>query len=188
MPYPTAHPMVMQRTQAVLELQPLYLDTETTGTGQTDRIIQIAIVDMNGEPLFQSLVNPGVPIPAESSAVNGITDEMVADAPCFEDIASDVFDRLNGRLFIAHNAAPRIVPNGGSSIFFHIWRSGGGRASSGCTTMSEPALKEMIAWIDPTALPVYVLLPESEYQRLRGPWGLPSMTSEPSRILAYSAS
>ena len=45
MPYPIAHPTVIQRAQAVLELQPIYLDTETTGTGQTDRIIQVGIVD-----------------------------------------------------------------------------------------------------------------------------------------------
>lgn len=104
MPYPTAHPMVMQRTQAVLELQPLYLDTETTGTGQTDRIIQIAIVDMNGEPLFQSLVNPGVPIPAESSAVNGITDEMVREAPAWREVSPSVDAILRGRVIGIYNA------------------------------------------------------------------------------------
>ena len=60
MPYPIAHPTVIQRAQAVLELQPIFLDTETTGTGQTDRIIQIGIVDAQGETLFQSLVNPGM--------------------------------------------------------------------------------------------------------------------------------
>ena len=49
MPYPIAHPTVIQRAQAVLDLQPIYLDTETTGTGQTDRIIQIGIVDTHGE-------------------------------------------------------------------------------------------------------------------------------------------
>jgi len=104
MPYPIAHPMVMQRAQAVLELQPIYLDTETTGTGQTDRIIQIGIVDTSGETLFQSLVNPGMPIPAESSAVNGITDEMVKDAPPWTKIWSDVEAILKGRVIGIYNA------------------------------------------------------------------------------------
>ena len=104
MPYPIAHPMVIQRAQAVLELQPIYLDTETTGTGQTDRISQIGIVDTHGEPLFQSLVNPGMPIPAESSAVNGITDEMVRDAPVWSQLWPDVQAILKGRVIGIYNA------------------------------------------------------------------------------------
>lgn len=104
MPYPIAHPNVLQRAQAVLKLQPIFLDTETTGTGQTDRIIQIGIVDTQGETLFQSLVNPGTPIPAESSAVNGITDEMVKDAPVWTQIWPDVETILKGRVIGIYNA------------------------------------------------------------------------------------
>ena len=77
------------------------------------------------------------------------------------------------KLFILHNAPPRVVPGGGSSIFFHIWRAGGAKASSGCTTLPEGALRELIRWVDPSQLPVYALLPEAEYRRLRGDWGLP---------------
>jgi L,D-peptidoglycan transpeptidase YkuD (ErfK/YbiS/YcfS/YnhG family) len=77
------------------------------------------------------------------------------------------------KLFILHNAPPHAVPGGGSSIFFHIWRGGGTRATSGCTTMLETRLREMIRWLDPRRLPVYILLPRSEYERLRGPWELP---------------
>ncbi len=76
------------------------------------------------------------------------------------------------KLFILHNS-PRVVANGGSSIFFHIWRGGGTKATSGCTTMAEPMLRELIRWFDPTRLPVYVLLPRAEYAKYRGPWGLP---------------
>ncbi|HPR34346.1 MAG TPA: 3'-5' exonuclease [Anaerolineaceae bacterium] len=104
MPYPIAHPNVLQRAKAVLELQPIFLDTETTGTGQTDRIIQIGIVDTQGETLFQSLVNPGMPIPAESSAVNGITDDMVKEAPVWTQIWTDVEATLRGRVIGIYNA------------------------------------------------------------------------------------
>ena len=96
--------MVIQRAKAVLELQPIFLDTETTGTGQTDRIIQIGIVDTQGETLFQSLVNPGMPIPAESSAVNGITDDMVKEAPVWTQIWTDVEATLRGRVIGIYNA------------------------------------------------------------------------------------
>ncbi len=77
------------------------------------------------------------------------------------------------KLFIAHNAPPKPVPGAGSAIFFHIWRDGGGRATHGCTAMSEPRLKQLIAWINPGASPVSILLPEADYHRLRAPWKLP---------------
>ena len=79
--YPVANPSIHQRAREVLALQPLFLDTETTGTGPGDLIIEVGIVDAQGNELFNSLVNPGIPIPAESSAVNGITNADVADEP-----------------------------------------------------------------------------------------------------------
>ncbi|MDF1740415.1 MAG: L,D-transpeptidase family protein [Verrucomicrobiales bacterium] len=77
------------------------------------------------------------------------------------------------KLFIAHNAYPNITPGGGSSIFFHIWRNGGGSATFGCTTMAESNLKNLIATVEPAKRPVYVLLPKAEYEQYRGPWKLP---------------
>lgn len=77
------------------------------------------------------------------------------------------------KLFIAHNAPPRIIPNAGSSIFFHIWRAGGTKPTAGCTTMAEDQLKSLIARIDPTRSPLYILLPKAEYQTLRPSWKLP---------------
>jgi L,D-peptidoglycan transpeptidase YkuD (ErfK/YbiS/YcfS/YnhG family) len=77
------------------------------------------------------------------------------------------------KLFIAHNAPPKPVPGAGSSIFFHIWRDGGGRVTAGCTSMDEARLKNLIAWLDPDRKPVYVLLPKTEYDLFRGPWKLP---------------
>jgi len=104
MPYPIAHPKVIQRARAVLELQPVFLDTETTGTGQIDRIIQVGIVNAQGETLFESLVNPGMLIPSESSAVNGITNEMVLNAPVWTQIWPDVEAVLKGRVIGIYNA------------------------------------------------------------------------------------
>ncbi len=77
------------------------------------------------------------------------------------------------KLFIAHNAPPKVVPHGGSSIFFHIWRRDGAAATAGCTTMHEERLRWLIARIDPTRRPLYVLLPASEYNRLKPVWNLP---------------
>ena len=77
------------------------------------------------------------------------------------------------KLFIAHNAPPNVVPNGGSSIFFHIWRDNGGRATAGCTSMAENKLRSFVARIDPARHPLYVLLPKAEYEKLRVSWKLP---------------
>jgi DNA polymerase III subunit epsilon len=67
-----------------------FFDLETTGTRiGRDRIVQIGIVRLhaNGErERYQTLVNPGIPIPEEATAVHGITDADVADAPSLEDV------------------------------------------------------------------------------------------------------
>ena len=77
------------------------------------------------------------------------------------------------KLFIAHNAPPKAVPNAGSSIFFHIWRGGGSRPTAGCTSMDEAKLRMLIAHIDPTRRPLYILLPKAEYEKYRIAWKLP---------------
>jgi DNA polymerase-3 subunit epsilon len=75
-------------------------DLETTGVhiGQ-DRIVQIAVVRLmpdGARTSWQSLVNPGMHIPAEASAVHGITDGDVADAPGLADVASEILEQLEG--------------------------------------------------------------------------------------------
>jgi L,D-peptidoglycan transpeptidase YkuD (ErfK/YbiS/YcfS/YnhG family) len=77
------------------------------------------------------------------------------------------------KLFIAHNAPPKVVPGAGSSIFFHIWRADGGKPTSGCTSMNEERLRWLIARLDPARKPVYVLLPKDSYASLRASWKLP---------------
>lgn len=80
------------------------------------------------------------------------------------------------KLFIKHNAATRLkpaTPNAGSSIFFHIWRNAGKASTFGCTTLPEPALRRLISKLKPSKSPLYVLLPQNEYNRLRPLWKLP---------------
>jgi len=77
------------------------------------------------------------------------------------------------KLFIAHNAPPKVIPGAGSSIFFHIWRRDGAAPTAGCTTMEKPKLQWLISQIDPKKNPTYVLLPKAEYEKYKGPWKLP---------------
>ncbi len=75
-------------------------DLETTGVQVAkDRIVEISILKVNPDGSRESktwLVNPGMPIPPETSAIHGITDEKVKDAPTFKEIASKVMDLIAG--------------------------------------------------------------------------------------------
>src|SRR5690348_8119338 len=84
-----------------------FVDLETTGaTATRDRITEIGIIEVDDDGVRQwsQLVNPETPIPAFIQSLTGITNDMVQDAPTFDTMAQDVFERLSGRIFIAHNA------------------------------------------------------------------------------------
>ena len=84
-----------------------FVDLETTGaTATADRITEIGIieVDADGVREWSTLVNPGVPISSFIESLTGISSAMVASAPAFTEVANEVLARLDGRLFIAHNA------------------------------------------------------------------------------------
>ena len=68
--------------------------------------------------------------------------------------------------------AEPIEPGAGSATFLHI-RRGETRRTSGCTTMAEPALQDLVVWLRAAAQPRYVLIPRAEYERLAPAWGLP---------------
>ena len=77
-----------------------FFDLETTGTDvRKDRIIEIAIIKVNINGSRESLeirLNPGIPIPPESTLIHGITDEMVANEPIFKDKARNIYNFLKG--------------------------------------------------------------------------------------------
>lgn len=89
----------------------LLADTETTGVSTTDRVVEVAwmVVDDSFDILDQghSLINPEMPIPPGASAVHGITNRDVVDAPTIDQYFNEI---LGGRLadadfvFVAHNA------------------------------------------------------------------------------------
>ena len=89
--------------------QPLvFLDLETTGTNAVhDRITEIGLIELGPDDRvneWSTLVNPGVRIPPTIQTFTGITDDMVALAPAFSEIAQTLLERLDGKLLVAHNA------------------------------------------------------------------------------------
>ena len=84
------------------------VDLETTGgNALRDRVIEAGIVLMSGGRVveeYSTLINPGVRIPYAIQQFTGITEAMVADAPSFAEVSDEILKRLEGRLFVAHNA------------------------------------------------------------------------------------
>lgn len=85
------------------------VDIETTGSPiEKNGITEIAVLLHNGKEIesrYQTLINPGMPIPPYVSHLTHISNKMVAQAPTFEQIAPQLFEILKDRIFIAHNVA-----------------------------------------------------------------------------------
>ncbi len=80
------------------------IDVETTG--KTNRITEISIFKYDGNSIvdeFTSLVNPETEIPDYITALTGIDDSMVVNAPTFAEIASDIQQITEGCIFVAHS-------------------------------------------------------------------------------------
>lgn len=85
----------------------VFVDLETTGANPLlDRITEIGIVELADRQVtrWSSLVNPEADIPPFIQQLTGITPSMVATAPTFAALAAEVLERLEGRVFVAHNA------------------------------------------------------------------------------------
>jgi DNA polymerase III epsilon subunit-like protein len=83
----------------------VYLDTETTGLFGDVRIVDVAIVDDAGDVLIDTLVNPGIAIPAQTSRIHGIYDDDVAGKPTLREIMPRIDDAIRGRSVVIYNAA-----------------------------------------------------------------------------------
>lgn len=83
------------------------VDVETTGLDPvTDRVIEVAVLVVERGRVvgrFHSLLNPECRIPAESTNINGLTDEDVAVAPTFTEIAQDLLPQVANRTLVGHN-------------------------------------------------------------------------------------
>ena len=83
------------------------VDIETTGSyAAANGITEISIHVHDGSIVvekFETLINPGQPIPYYIQVMTGITDKMVATAPTFDAVAEKIYNILHDKIFIAHN-------------------------------------------------------------------------------------
>ena len=91
-----------------------FFDLETTGVNiAKDRIVEISILKAFPDGSEQEntwLVNPGMPIPAEATAVHGITNEKVANAPGFKEIAAEIYTWFKGSDLAGYNSDRFDIP------------------------------------------------------------------------------
>lgn len=123
-------------------------------------------VDVSGSPLYNRLVDTKK---VGSDAVAGSTE------PMRRDIHANGDQRYKLGFVIQHNANGQ--PGAGSCIFAHLWKAPG-ETTSGCTAMDEPVMRSLVAWLRPRQRPIFVLLPEAEYARLKSHWQLPDMSQD----------
>jgi DNA polymerase III subunit epsilon len=97
-----------------LERPLVVFDTETTGTNsRSDRIVEIACVKIHPDGRredWERRLNPGIPIPAASTAIHGISDADVASAPRFRDVAAELAAYLAGCDLAGYNIAGFDLP------------------------------------------------------------------------------
>ncbi len=84
------------------------IDIETTGGRKVDKITEIAIVIHDGEKIvdqYNTLINPEINIPYFITNLTGITNDMVADAPYFYEVAKKIVEMTSDKIIVAHNAS-----------------------------------------------------------------------------------
>lgn len=79
------------------------LDTETTGLSNDDKIIEIAIIDLDGNELLNTRVKTDVEISKEAASVHGISQEDLANAPEFNEIIKDIEEVLEDKIALIFN-------------------------------------------------------------------------------------
>ncbi len=87
-----------------LQASPCYLDTETTGLGPQDEIIEVCLLDAEGSVQFESLVRPTRPIPMDAVALHGITDAAVETSPTWPSLWPRLRELMQSRSVAVYNA------------------------------------------------------------------------------------
>ena len=82
----------------------LILDTETTGLDDGSEVVQLGIINKNGDTLFNRLIKPKNPIPEEAIMIHGITNKMVENSPSWPEVYSEVEGILKDKNVLIYNA------------------------------------------------------------------------------------
>lgn len=86
-----------------LSQDPLFLDTETTGLGNTAQALEIGVVNARGETVYHTRLKPTVSIEPGAAAVHGISEAELADAPSWPDVAAQLQQHIGSRPLVIFN-------------------------------------------------------------------------------------
>lgn len=89
----------------LLKRSPVFVDTETTGVRSTDVVIEIAVLDGDGNRLLDTLVKSEKPIPSGATAIHGISDISLIGAPSWREVWHNLEKVLNGMTVGFYNAS-----------------------------------------------------------------------------------
>ena len=144
----------------LVSLDAVVLDTETTGLdAATARIVQIGVLrlvegKLASEAHFERLIDPGIAIPAEVSAIHGITDDKVKGAPPFAAVIDELETFIGSSILIGHNVGYDLaVLRNEYERAGRVWR--GHRALDvralarlAAPTLAHYGLKQLCEWLD----------------------------------------
>ncbi len=100
---PTNRQRAIQSAKTYWGLKPVFIDTETTGLHGSAEIIEISVVDFEGQKLVDTLIKPRRAVPLEAIQVHGITNQMLLEAPKWEEAWPDIQAVLQGRYIGVYN-------------------------------------------------------------------------------------
>jgi len=100
----SARQEAIQLARKWISKKPVYIDTETTGTGSNDGIVEISVIDYDGSVLVDSLVKPVGKISPGARVIHGITDQMVKEAPRWDSVWEEVETAITNRPAGIYNA------------------------------------------------------------------------------------
>ena len=100
----SARKEAIEQARQWLGKKPVYIDTETTGTSPNDSIVEIAVLDYDGSTLVNTLVKPVGRISSSASAIHGITNEKVKEAPRWDEVWLKVENAITNRSVGIYNA------------------------------------------------------------------------------------
>ena len=91
------------KAKSLLDLRPLVFDTETTGLNNYAEIVELAVVEWTGVPVFNKILRPSGPVEPEAAAIHRISDAEIGAAPSIADVLPVLRGLFDGRVVVSYN-------------------------------------------------------------------------------------